>query len=140
MIYISTTTVQGFIYYFGIFYLKIGKFYTFFQLGKGPIMGPKISPGKSLEWPSLEDRRVKSSLTFFYKIHSGTVSLDKDRYLTSAPNLRSTRASHDSQYTRYMAYSDALKNSFFPRTIPLWNSLPSSVVSSKTAEEFKALI
>ena len=93
-----------------------------------------------LEWPSLEDRRLKSSLTFFYKIHSGTVSLDKDRYLTPAPNLRSTRASHDSQYTRYMAYNDALKNSFFPRTIPLWNSLPSSVVSSKTAEEFKALI
>ena len=84
-----------------------------------------------LDWPSLEDRRVKSSLTFFYKIHSGTVSLDKDRYLTPAPNLRSTRASHNSQYTRYMSYSDALKNSFFPRTIPLWNSLPSSVVSSK---------
>ena len=31
MIYVSTTNVQGFIYYFGIFYLKIGKFYTFFQ-------------------------------------------------------------------------------------------------------------
>ena len=93
-----------------------------------------------LEWPSLEDRRVKSSLTFFYKIHSATVSLDKDRYLTPAPNLRSTRASHDSQNTIYMAYSEALNNSFFPRTIPLWNSLPSSVVSSKTAEEFKALI
>ena len=55
-----------------------------------------------LEWPSLEDRRVKSSLTSFYNIHSGTVSLDKDRYLTPAPNLRSTRASHESQYTRYM--------------------------------------
>ena len=41
---------------------------------------------------------------------------------------------------RYFAYSDALKNSFFPRTIPLWNSLPSSVVSSKTIEEFKGLI
>ena len=37
-----------------------------------------------LEWPSLEDRMVKSSLTFFYKIHSGTVSLD----LTPAPNFR----------------------------------------------------
>ena len=48
MSYVSTTNVQGFIYYFGIFYLKIGKFYTLFQLGKGPIMGPKISPGKSL--------------------------------------------------------------------------------------------
>ena len=93
-----------------------------------------------LEWPSLEARREQSSLTFFYKIHSGTVSLDKDKYLTRAPNLQRTRASHDLQYTRYNAYSDALKNSFFPRTIPRWNSLPSSVVSSKTIEEFKGLI
>ena len=74
-----------------------------------------------LEWPSLEARREQSSLTFFNKIHSGTVSLDKDKYLTPAPNLQRTRASHDLQYTRYFAYSDALKNSFFPRTIPLWS-------------------
>ena len=50
-----------------------------------------------LEWPSLESRRERSSLTFFYKIHSGTVFLDKDKYLTPAPNLRHTRASHESQ-------------------------------------------
>ena len=93
-----------------------------------------------LEWPCLETRREQSSFTFFYKIHSGTVDLDKDKYLTPAPNLRRTRASLESQYTRYFAYSDALKNSFFPRTIPMWNSLPSSVVSSKTIEEFKAQI
>ena len=31
-----------------------------------------------LEWPSMEARREQSSLAFFYKIHSGTVSLDKD--------------------------------------------------------------
>ena len=92
-----------------------------------------------LDWPSLEDRRLKSSLTFFYKSHSGTVSLHKDKYLTAAPRFRYTRASHNSQYTRYMSYSDALKNSFFPRTIPLLNNFPSSVVASKTAEEFKAL-
>ena len=55
------------------------------------------------EWPSLEDSRLKSSLTFFYKIHSGTVSLDEDKYLTLAPRLRYARASHDSRYTRYMA-------------------------------------
>ena len=53
-----------------------------------------------LEWPSLEARWEQSSLTSFYKIHSGTVSLDKDKYLTPAPNLQRTRASHDSQYTR----------------------------------------
>ena len=93
-----------------------------------------------LEWQSLEDRREQSSLAFFYKIHSGSVSLDKDKYLTPAPNIRSTRASHKFQYTRCLAYSESLKNSFFPRTIPVWNSLPSSVVSSKTPKEFKALI
>ena len=66
-----------------------------------------------LEWPSLETPREQPALTFFCKIHSGTVSLDKDKYLTPAPNLRRTRASHESQCTRYLAYSDALKNSFF---------------------------
>ena len=63
---------------------------------------------------SLETRRQQSSLTFFYKIYSGTVSLDKDKYLIPAPNLRKKRASHESQYTGYLAYSDALKNSFSP--------------------------
>ena len=65
-----------------------------------------------LEWPSLD--REQSSLIFFYKINSDTVSLDKDKYLTPAPNLRRTRASHESQYTRYVAYSDSLKKHFPP--------------------------
>ena len=43
-----------------------------------------------LEWSSVETRGEQSSLAFFYKIHSGTVSLDKDEYLTlaMAPNLK----------------------------------------------------
>ena len=32
-----------------------------------------------LEWPNLKARREQSSLTFFNKIHSGTVALDKDK-------------------------------------------------------------
>ena len=93
-----------------------------------------------LEWPSLQAHREQSSLAFFYNIHSCTVSLDNDKYLTPAQNLKRTRESHDSQYTGYLAYSDALKNSSFSRTILLWNSLPSSVVSSKTTDAFKGLI
>ena len=46
-----------------------------------------------LEWPSLEDRREQSSLAFFYKIPSGTVSLDKDNYLTPAPRLQTLEVS-----------------------------------------------
>ena len=67
-----------------------------------------------LEWPSLETSREQPSLTFFCKFLSGTVSLDKDKYLIPAPNLRKTRASHESQYTRYFAYSDTVKKSFSP--------------------------
>ena len=46
MSYVSATNVQGFIYYFGIFYLKIGKFYTFFSIGKGAHNGPQNQPWK----------------------------------------------------------------------------------------------
>ena len=67
-----------------------------------------------LEWPSLEARRDRSSLLLFHKIHSGSVSIEKDKYLTPARSLKSTRSSHSAQYCRYQTYSDALKNSFFP--------------------------
>ena len=94
-----------------------------------------------LEWPSLEARRDLSSLLLFHKIHSGAVSIEKDKYLTPAFSLKSTRSSHSAQYYRYQTYSDALKNSFFfSRTIPQWNSLSPSVVNFQTAEEFRALL
>ena len=93
-----------------------------------------------LEWPSLEARRDQSFLLLFHKIHSGAVSIEKDKYLTPARSLKSTRSSHSAQYCRYQTYSDALKNSFFPRTIPQWNSLSPSAVNSQTAEEFRALL
>ena len=94
-----------------------------------------------LEWPSLEVRRDRSFLLLFHKIHSGAVSIEKDKYLTPARSLKSTRSSHSAQYCRYQTYSDALKNSFPPPpTIPQWNSLSPSVVNSQIAEEFRALL
>ena len=44
-----------------------------------------------LEWPSLETRREQSSLTFFYKIHSGTVSLDKDKVSDPGSKLKKNK-------------------------------------------------
>ena len=88
-----------------------------------------------LEWLSLEARRDRSSLLLFHKIHSGAVSIEKDKYLTPARSLKSTRSSHSAQYCRYHTYSDALKN-FFPQR----NSLSSLVVNSQTTEELRALL
>ena len=38
--------------------------------------------------------------------------LDWDQHISEISNLRLTRASYESQYTRYLAHSDALKNYF----------------------------
>ena len=67
-----------------------------------------------LQWPSLEARRDRSSLLLFHKIHSGAVSVEKDKYLTPAHSLKSTRSSRSAQYCRYQKYSDALNTSFSP--------------------------
>ena len=105
-----------------------------------------------LEWPSLEACRDWSSLLLFHKIHSGAVSIEKDKYLTPAHSLKSTRASHSAQYCRYQTYSDALKNSFSPELFHsemvflLWWSIPRllrslghSSFSQNTAERFSCL-
>ena len=89
-----------------------------------------------LEWPSLEARRDQSSLLLF----RGAVSIEKDKYMTPAHSLKTTRSSHSAQYRRHQTYSDALKKSFFPLTIPHWNSLPPSVANAQSTEEFRALL
>ena len=89
-----------------------------------------------LEWLSLKAPRDLSSLLLFHKIHCGAVPIEKDKYLTPAHSLKSTRSSHSAQYCRYQTYSDALKNSFFPQ----WNSLSPLVINSQTTEEFRAFL
>ena len=53
-----------------------------------------------LEWPSLEPWRDQSSLLLFHKIHCGAVSIEKDKYITPAHSLKTTRSSHSAQYRR----------------------------------------
>ena len=67
-----------------------------------------------LEWPSLEARRDQSSLFLFHKIHCGAVFIEKDKYMTTAHRLKTTRSSHSAQYRRHQTYNDALKNFPFP--------------------------
>ena len=55
---------------------------------------------------------------------------------TSTQSTRSTGSSHNSQYCRPQAYSDALKYSF---SQGLYDLAP-SVVAAETTEEFRALI
>ena len=38
------------------------------------------------------------------------MSIEKDKYMTPAHSLKTTRSSHSAQYRRHQKYSDALKN------------------------------
>ena len=93
--------------------------------------------------------RFLGNMLLFHKIHSGAVSIEKDKYLAPAHSLKSTRASRCAQYCRYQTYSDAVKNSFFPElfhsgmvfplrwSIPrLLRSLGHSLFSQNTAKRF----
>ena len=67
-----------------------------------------------LEWPSLEARRDQPSLFLIQKINCGAVFIEKDKYMTPAHRLKTTRSSHSAQYRRYQTYNDVLKNSPHP--------------------------
>ena len=73
----------------------------------------------TIECQSLEAHRKQSSLNFVYKSRSGIVSLDKDKLMKTAPNVKRTRSTYDAQRTRYIDKSGAMKNSFFPSTFPM---------------------
>ena len=61
-----------------------------------------------LERPSLEARRDQYCLLLFHKIHCGAVPIEKDKYMTTAHSLKTTRPSNSAQYCRNQTYSDAL--------------------------------
>ena len=89
-----------------------------------------------LNWPLLEVRRQHQRLAMLYKIHHGMVAVNKAQYLT--PAARTSRHTHRSSYLVNEASTDYIRQSFFPRTVREWNSLPATVVDAPSLESFKA--
>ena len=88
-----------------------------------------------LEWQTLEQRRIATNLTMLYKITNNIVTVPIHTYLT--PWTRPPTRSHNLCYMPYQCNTNTLKYSFFPRTIILWNSLPSHIASAPTLNLFK---
>ena len=81
---------------------------------------------KVLNWQTLETRRIQNSLILLYKIKHNIVAVDH-HHLTETKNLNF-----------FVPYSPTLyhMNTFFPRTIRHWNSLPYSVKASPSLGDF----
>ena len=100
-----------------------------------------------LEWPSLETHQEQSSLTFFYKIHSDTVYIDKDKYLIPHLVWNKSRLGHFSPTTHNIAGTLLIVMPwkfrfflffFFPELHV--SPLDSSAVGAQAADAFKAHI
>ena len=91
-----------------------------------------------LEWQTLEQRRIATNLSMLYKISNNIVTVPTHRYLT--PWTRPPTRSHNLCYMPYQCNTNTLKYSFFPRTIILWNSLPSHIASAPTLNLFKGAV
>lgn len=79
-----------------------------------------------LNWQTLEQRRNISAVTYLYKIQNNIVFVDH-QHLTQTRNLNYLIPYSRTQYHQ---------NSFFPRSIRLWNSLPLTVQSSPSLNIF----
>ena len=88
-----------------------------------------------LQWESLESRRSKIQLTLFFKVIHNLIDIPADQYLT--PSTSRTRATHSKRYRRFSPSTDSFKYSFFPRTVPLWNSLPAVIAEAPFLVSFK---
>ena len=95
-----------------------------------------VSPTKlmsKLGWTTLEQRRHQLRLCLMYRITHCLIAVPSHRL---HPPARTTRG-HMYEYQTLRSSCDAAKFSFFIRTIPDWNSLPNTVVSTETLCSFK---
>ena len=86
-------------------------------------------------WPSLQKRREVSRLTMLYKMHNSLVDLNMQNYVH--PITRPTRTAHPYGYLNPLSRTEQHKQSFFPRTVRQWNSLPQELILVPTVEGFR---
>ena len=90
---------------------------------------------ETLGWETLECRRHLAAVTTFYK------SINNLIYLPIPVSVRPadprTRSKHPYKFRHIATNTNTYKYSFFPRTIPLWNSLPTTAVTATSPEAFQ---
>lgn len=88
-----------------------------------------------LEWPSLMSRREQSRLSAFYKIHNKLVDFDTSDIIS--PVSRQSRTVHAQENHIPQSRTEQHKQSFIPRTVRAWNSLPIDTVMAPSLAVFR---
>jgi hypothetical protein len=94
--------------------------------------------GNSITLESLESRRIKSDLCYYYAILHNYAKLDPNKFFVL--NRRPNHRGHSFLLTTPITRTAAFKYAFSQRRIQLWNSLPNKVVCSSSISRFKSLL
>ena len=87
-----------------------------------------------LEMESLEMRRIRNDLIFFYKMVNGLIDVDVSDFISFNANV--TRG-HAFKVNVMYSRLNLRKYFFINRTIPLWNSLPANIAEIGSLATFK---
>ena len=88
----------------------------------------------TLGWDTLQKRRDLARLSMMCPIVHHLVDIPVEPYLT--PSTSMTRG-HDSRFFQIRTSNTTYQQSFFPRTVILWNQLPQTAVSQTMLEAYQ---
>ena len=89
---------------------------------------------QDLGWQPLQVRRQQAKVTLMYRIVYNLVDIPGNQYLHTTTSV--TRG-HGLRFIVPFTRTDAMRHSFFPSAIRLWNQLPEPVATASTLEAFK---
>ena len=96
----------------------------------------------NLQWTSLKSRRIQANKNNLFKYANNKLqiySINKP-LRSSIPPRHSSRNNHPLFFNYPPGAPSYRQETFFPRTIKLWNDLPTQAVVSQSLEEFQSLI
>ena len=93
-----------------------------------------------LQWRPLQERRKISRLSALYKIEKEAMLCSNLKSQLKPLARRSRRHGNSKQYQRIDCKTNYRAESFLPRTIPEWNSLPQDAVDAATPASFVARV
>ena len=92
----------------------------------------------SLKWRSLELRKSDARLCMLYKESNGLATYECDKLQRAHKSRMDTRLSSLShRFEQPRCTCDYFKNSFYPRTIELWNNPPPEIIASTSPCSFR---
>jgi hypothetical protein len=90
-----------------------------------------------LNWETLADRRRRARLIVFYKIQYALIAVPLPPIVIRPDK---PRPGYPHQFRVPFCNTEAYKNSFFPRTIRNWNTLPASIACQGSLTLFQTAL